>query len=83
MIGETYEPSETNGETQTPTVDTVTEEIDDDTGEQSHPAEEPTPMDSIPLKDLTEPIVETIDEEELTGVPTGEKKYYTEGVDSL
>ena len=40
-------------------------------------------MDSIPLRDLEEPIVETIDEEELTGVPTGEKKYYTEGVDSL
>ena len=42
-----------------------------------------SPMDSLPLRQHEEPTVETVDETELTGLPEGEKQYFTKGVDSL
>ena len=42
-----------------------------------------SPMDSLPLRQHEEPTVETVDETELTGLPEGEKQYFTKDVDSL
>ncbi len=78
--GEPPKTGRNNGETRNPTVETIMEDQDEDQDEYGTGT---SPMDSTPLSQCDEPTVEASDIEELTGIPEGERQYYTKGVDSL
>ena len=80
--GELHGNRNNNGENSTPKVrfKDIPEDKDDEPDKCNTGN---SPMDSTPLDQVEEPIVETVDVEELTGTPEGEKQHFTQGVDSL